>query len=562
MPRLKPALAATVAALLTLGLSARAEEPVDEPSPDAFQRTGTFSRLVADEFAAGKSSLLYELRTDDGEVLPLTFDSPPDARTGDRVAVQGWPGRRAFEVSDIRPLATPGRRALGSWTTGAKRVLVMLLNFNNETTPFTSATVTAAQNIYFGTGSSVAKYYAEASYGQVSMTGDVVLLTASIPKPTTCDTSTIATQANTLATAAGKNPSNYDFPVWVFTTIGSCGWSGLGYVGGGGNWINGSGAMGSLLVDAHELGHNFGLLHAHSYTCPSAAIAATGCTRSEYGDRFDVMGNSRAGHFNAEFKDTLAWLPGGTVKIHGGGSATYTISALEAAAQPTYAVRIPTTGTTPTREYWVEWRSRTGFDASEPTGVSNGGLVRIAPSPVGGSDLLDMNFATAGNFDDAELDVGKAFTDPQVSLTITALSKTASSLTIQVDYGAPAPGTTFHPAQPCRVFDTRNATGTYGGPALYAGQVRTWIVTGRCGIPVTAKSIAGNLTVTGPTAAGSVRLAPGGAPSTGTSTVSFRTGQTRANNVTSALDATGAVLVDGLPAGTAHLILDVVGWFE
>ena len=37
-----------------------------------------------------------------------------------------------------------------------------------------------------------------------------------------------------------------------------------------------------------------------------------------------------------------------------------------------------------------------------------------------------MNFATAGNFDDAELDVGKAFTDPELSLTITALSKTAT----------------------------------------------------------------------------------------------------------------------------------------
>jgi len=57
----------------------------------------------------------------------------------------------------------------------------------------------------------------------------------------------------------------------------------------------------------------------------------------------------------------------------------------------------------------------------------NGGLVRLAPSSVGGADLLDMNFATAGSFDDAQLDVGKSFTDPELSLTITALSKTTSS---------------------------------------------------------------------------------------------------------------------------------------
>lgn len=68
--------------------------------------------------------------------------------------------------------------------------------------------------------------------------------------------------------------------------------------------------------------------------------------------------------------------------------------------------------------------------------------------------------------------------------------------------------------------------------------------------------------MTGPTAAGSIRLVPGGAPATGTSTLNFQAGQTRANNVAMALGASGDVVVDGLPSGTAHIILDVVGWFE
>ena len=273
------------------------------------------------------------------------------------------------------------------------------------------------------------------------------------------------------------------------------------------------------------------------------------------------MGNSRAGHFNAQFKDTFGWLPAGSVKVFGGGSATYTIGALEAAGQSTYAVRIPTTGTSPTRTYWVEWRSRTGFDAGEPATIVNGGLIRIAPSSVGGTDLLDMTPATS-TFDDAELDAPLAFNDPQTGLTITTLSKTASSITIRVDYGSGPPATAFHTLAPCRVFDTRKANGTYGGPALSVGQARTWVVRGLCGVPATAKSIAGNLTVTGPTAAGSVRLAPGGAPATGTVTVAFPAGRTRANNVVTGLGATGAVVVDGLPSGTANVILDVVGWFE
>jgi hypothetical protein len=557
MPRVRAFAALALASLLELAPVARAEEP----TTDSFTRTGTFRALVADEFAAGKSSFLYELETDEGDVLPLRFASSPAARTGDRVSVTGWPARHAFEVDEIHSLGpgrtSLGRTALSSWTTGPKRVLVMLLNFTDDSS--LTASVTNAQNLFFGSGSSVARYYAEASYGLATMTGDVVLVTATVAKPTTCDTGTIASQANARALAAGYNPANYNFPVWIFPGIGACGWNGLGYVGGGGSWINGTGSM-SLLVAAHELGHNFGVVHAHSYTCPSAAIAPTGCTRSDYGDRHDTMGNSRAGHFNAYSKDTFGWLPAGSVRNHPGGSVTYTLDALEAPGGFAYAVRIPTTKSD--RTYWVEWRSRAGFDSVLPAGVANGGLVRFAPSSVGGTDLLDINFATAGNFDDAELDVGKSFTDPELSLTITAISKTASSLTVQVDYGTPPPATSFHTVQPCRVFDTRSANGTYGGPTLYAGQARSWVVWGRCGIPATAKSIAGNLTATGSTAAGSVRLVPGGAPPTGTGTVAFRAGQTRANNVTMPLGASGDVVVDGLPSGTVHVILDVVGWFE
>lgn len=560
--RFSRALAAIAfSSLLWLPAAALAEAPSEDP----FTRSGTFRALVADEFAAGKSRTLYELETDDGEILPLRFSIPPSARTGDRVSVTGWPGRAGFDVDDIRPLgrAPLGRSALSSWTVGAKRVLVILLNFTNDSS-FTATTVANTQSLFFGASSSVARYYAEASYGLVSMTGDVVLVTATVPKPTTCtgtDESTISSQANARALAAGYNPANYNFPVWVFPSIGACGWSGLGYVGGGGSWINGAptGAWG-LLVAAHELGHNFGVVHAHSYTCPSAAIAPTGCTRSEYGDRFDTMGNSRAGHFNASSKDTFGWLPAGSVRNHPGGSVTYTLDALEAPGGFAYAVRVPTSRSD--RTYMIEWRSGTGFDAGQPAAVASGALVRVAPSPVGGTDLLDMNVATAGSFDDAELDVGKSFTDPELSLTIKALSKTASSLTVQVDYGSPPPASAFHTLTPCRVFDTRKPNGTYGGPTLFAGQARSWVLRGQCGIPATAKSIAGNLTATGGTAAGSVRLVPGGAPVTGTSTVAFRAGQTRANNVTMPLGPGGDVVVDGLPSGTVHVVLDVVGWFE
>ena len=546
-------------ALFLLGLVATPKLPAR--ADDAFVRSGTLWVGVADDFANQRAEFHYELRTDDGETLRLRFANPPEGlRTGDRIAVHGRPNPRAFDVEEVEQLSREplARTALSSWTVGAKRVLAILLNFTDDSS-FNATTVANAQNLFFGAGSSVAHFYNEASYGLVSMTGDVALVTATVAKPTTCDTGTIQSQANARATAAGYNLGSYDFLVWVFPGIGACGWNGLGYVGGSGAWINGSGSM-FLLVVAHELGHNFGVLHSHSYACGAVSIAPSGCVRSEYGDRFDVMGNSRAGHFNAYSKDYFGWLPAGSLRVHGGGTATYTIGALEATGQAAYAVRIPTTMSA--RTYWIEWRSRAGFDAGEPANVANGGLIRLAPSAVGGTDLLDMTPATPGNFDDSELDVGKAFTDPELSLTITALSKTASSLTVQVDYGSASPASSFHALTPCRVFDTRNPNGPWGGPAILAGSSRAFVIRGQCNVPATAKSVAGNFTVAGPTANGSLRVAPGGTGPTGTTTVSFPAGRTRANNVVTGLGTNGDFLVDGLASGSVHAIFDVVGWFE
>jgi Gametolysin peptidase M11 len=552
-------------ALLLLALIATPGLPAQ--ADDAFLRTGTLYLGVSDDFPNQRAEFHYELRTDDGETLRLRFAEIPEGlRTGDRIAVHGRARPSGFDVDEVEPvssrapLSSPlSRSALSTWTVGAKRVLVVLLNFTDDSS-LNSTTVTNAQNLFFGAGSSVARYYNEASYGLVSMTGDVALVTATVAKPTTCDSGTIQTQANARAADAGYNLANYNFVVWVFPSIGACGWNGMAYVGWSGVWINGTGSM-NLLVAGHELGHNFGLEHAHSYACGTVSIAPSGCTRSEYGDRFDNMGNSRAGHFNAYSKNTLGWMNG--VVTHPGGTSTYTLGALEEPGQSVYAVKIPTTMSA--RTYWIEWRDRSGFDAVEPTTVVNGGLIRFAPSAVGGTDLLDMKPATAGNFDDAELDVGAVFTDPELSLTITTLSKTSTSLTVQVDYtpaAPPPPATSFHTLTPCRVFDTRNANGPYGGPAISAGSSRSFVIRGRCGVPATAKSIAGNFTVTGSTAAGLLRVVPGGTGPTGTTTASFSAGQTRANNVAVGLGTNGDLLVDGLASGSVHAIFDVVGWFE
>lgn len=129
--------------------------------------------------------------------------------------------------------------------------------------------------------------------------------------------------------------------------------------------------------------------------------------------------------------------------------------------------------------------------------------------------------------------------------------------------GSPACAGCLHAVTPCRVADTRNATGTFGGPALAASAARDFPIAGSCGIPAGATSVAANVTVTAPAADGLLSLYPAGtAPPTST-TISFRAGVTRANNALLSLGGSpGAVSVLNGSAGAVHFILDVTGFFR
>jgi hypothetical protein len=95
-----------------------------------------------------------------------------------------------------------------------------------------------------------------------------------------------------------------------------------------------------------------------------------------------------------------------------------------------------------------------------------------------------------------------------------------------------------------------------------AGATRAFTVVGRCQIPLSAVAIAVNVTVVAPTAAGHLRLFASGTLEPDTSAMNYGAGQTRANNAIVALGADGAVVVDARqPAGTAHLVVDVAGYF-
>jgi len=131
---------------------------------------------------------------------------------------------------------------------------------------------------------------------------------------------------------------------------------------------------------------------------------------------------------------------------------------------------------------------------------------------------------------------------------------------------APPPavsGSLFSTVTPCRIVDTRRASGAFGGPALLANTDRLFTLAGSCGVPPDARALAVNVTVTGPTAAGTLSFYAAGTVRTSATTISYGAGQTRANNAVVAAGSGGGVLVRcAQPSGTVHLIVDVDGWFR
>ena len=128
---------------------------------------------------------------------------------------------------------------------------------------------------------------------------------------------------------------------------------------------------------------------------------------------------------------------------------------------------------------------------------------------------------------------------------------------------APPVATRFFTVTPCRRVDTRSAA--LGGPApLAAASLTPFALTGPpCAVPATARAVSLNVTVTGSTGVGHLRLFPAGGAEPLVSTLNYATGITRANNAVVGLGGAGQIAVRvGQASGSVHVVLDVNGYFE
>jgi chitodextrinase len=421
--------------------------------------------------AAGKpqETLDGTLRTWHGDTLstPVGVGAGVDTAVAGLVplespgqAVQTLAGRKVRARGERRNgvfAATGGVQATSDATaaavTGPKSVAVLLFNFSND--PAQPWSQTTVRNVVFDSSNSVDEYLRDASYGQLSLTGDVHGWYTIDATNANCAYSTWASQARSKATAAGVNLSAYQYVVYAFPQAGSCGWAGLAYLPGTSSWING--AM-TLRVVSHEVSHNLGVHHASSLACTTSGTPSTfggSCSQSEYGDPFTVMGSASTRHHVNWHRAQLGWLPDvQTVTTSG----TYLLTPAELSGTPRLVRVARNDGTYLNLEFRQPWGLYfDNFSGGDP--VVNGVSIRIAPATTSivQSKLVDANPGTS-TFSDAALGVGKTVVDPLTGVSITTLSvgPTGASVSIQM----PGGGDTQAPTGPTSLSASATSSST------------------------------------------------------------------------------------------------------
>ena len=187
----------------------------------------------------------------------------------------------------------------------------------------------------------------------------------------------------------------------------TCGWSGLGTLGG--DWLIVANGSFTAQVVAHELGHNLGLSHAGSVSCPDALTVWSSCTWSEYGDPVNLMGGG-ATVLGAIGMSSLDWLDPSQVRVDIQGE-------MDLAPSPAAIVLSDPKGD---GEYWIEYTRK----LTTPRIPADQVLVRRVSTTDGRSSrstLLDRAATKAWSFNGG-FAAGETFVDPTGLLRVDVLS--------------------------------------------------------------------------------------------------------------------------------------------
>jgi hypothetical protein len=307
----------------------------------------------------------------------------------------------ATVLSAVVSVSVNGVAPVAAASTPTSNIRLAVIMFTLPAAASFAVTPDAVRATYFGSGRSVATFYAAASRGALQVTGDVLGPYAVAGDAASCDVGEWAAAARDSAVRAGTDLSRYSHFAYLFPRVSACPWAGLAGIGDNSSYINApaSGDVG-LYHAAHELGHDLAADHAHSTRCiaDGAAVAladASDCTTTQYGDPFSVMGSGIVRLPSAWERAQMGVLdPAEVVVSDSAVGASFDVAALDGTNPAVHLLLLRRPGG---GYLTVEYRTAGGvFDPFAGTSDAGGVFVHVVSDDIERtSSLLDARPATA-----------------------------------------------------------------------------------------------------------------------------------------------------------------------
>ena len=194
------------------------------------------------------------------------------------------------------------------------------------------------------------------------------------------------------------------------------------------------------------------------------------------------------------------------------------------------------------------------------TVVPEGRLSFLTLWPAGRAKPLVSTLNSFGGIVVANAAIVPAGTGGAVSVYVTDPTDVIVDINGYFDTSTGPSSYSFYPATPCRIADTRGATGQFGGPEMGSHETRNFpIPLSSCAIPSTASAYSLNVTVVPPGYLGYLTTWPTGQAQPNASTLNSWTGKVVANAALVPAGSNGSVSV--FVQDPTNVILDTNGYF-
>ncbi len=132
--------------------------------------------------------------------------------------------------------------------------------------------------------------------------------------------------------------------------------------------------------------------------------------------------------------------------------------------------------------------------------------------------------------------------------------------TADIQFAAAPSSSAFYPLTPCRIADTRNATGPFGGPGITAGGTRSFVIPqSSCDVPADATAYSLNFAAVPSGPLGFLTVWPTGQPQPVVASLNDVTGTIAANAVIVPAGDNGAI--DVYATDATNVVIDINGYF-